>query len=365
MKKLLICWFTVLNTGILYAQDCAFYPADCPETEFIEQSQSRQDRLDNDILPQEIDMQDKMRALITVMMKNASLALHWDMIELKEYTNDGGLQSGGTPYPLRSPRGIDITFQFIVNKDSLQAWKNYQTDYDKRHYNDISQDYNNITTTTESPLYKRYKDSADHYMKLYTTYVEEHKDEGAALYTKDKHPAYYQKKQTEFLDKLNALTDQTHRNSGIESKESEHDKITRRFRKNIVVQVHFHANNFVGIAIDQSLGPIESTSVTFPLPHAALSKLYTVKENQTNESLVKWNNIILILLGNFLTKPNNYGYYDAGFNHNSQGDEHSPKKIKSDKVQNISISISGNKKFIEKMLKFIDVDKLNGTIVKP
>ncbi len=362
MKKLLICCFTVLNSGILHAQDCAVYPADCPETEWIAQSQSRQNRLDNGILPQEIDMQDKMRALITVMMKKASQALHWDMIELKEYTNDGGLQSGGTPYPLRSPRGIDITFQFIVNQDSLLAWKNYQAGYDKAHSNDISQDYNNITATTESPLYKRYKDSADHYMKLYITYAEQHKDEGTALYTKDKHPAYYQKKQTEFLDKMTALTDQTHENAGIESKEIEHDRIARRFRSSTVVQVEFHVNAFAGSVIDEALGPIEATSKPLQINNVKLARLYTIGNDETTLSLYKWTHAILLLLGNFHTTPDeDYKYnYEAGF----KVDEHTPKKIKSDKVQNTSIGIVGNKRFIEKMLEFIDVEKLNGTMVK-
>lgn len=364
MKKVIICCFTVLTTGFLHAQECSNYPADCPETVFIEQSQNREIRLDNDILPQEIDMQDKMRTLITAMMENAAKKLHWEMTELSEYTNEGGLQVAGTPYGQRSPRGIDITFRFFVNNDSLQAWKDHQSIYDKRYMNDISQDYTNIISTKKSPLYAQYKDSADYYLNLYTTYVEQHKDEGAALYTKDKHPAYYQKKQTEFLDKLTALSGQTHENSGIESKVAEQEIITRRFRNNTVVQVEFYVNNFTGIAIDQSLGPIESTSVAYPLPHAVLSKLYTVTANQTNESLIKWNNTILVLLGNFQTKPNDYGYYDAGFTHNGQGDEQTPKKIKSDKVQNISIVINGNKINIEKMANFIDVNLLNSSIVK-
>ncbi len=56
--------------------------------------------------------------------------------------------------------------------------------------------------------------------------------------------------------------------------------------------------------------------------------------------------------------------YEAGFNLNGQGDEHTPKKIKSDKVQNISINIYGNKENIEKIAKLIDVEKLNSAMVK-
>jgi hypothetical protein len=364
MKKIILSFFLAVPCFSLFAQDYAQWPADKPETGFIEESQSRETRLNNLILPQEVDMQDKMRVLITGMMQNAAEKLGWTMVELSEYTNSGGLQSGGTPYTLRSPRGIDITFQFIVNKNSLQEWQNYQLDYNKKAIDNGEKNSGNIVATTESPLYKRYQDSVNYYMNLYTTYVEKHKDEGADLYTKDKHPQYYQQKETEFMNKMTAMTDEAQNNSGIQEAEDEHNLKTLQFRNNAVVQVEFHVNNFTGIAIDQTLGPVESTSVAYPLPHATLSKLYTVKENQTNESLVKWNNTLLVLLGNFLIKPNEYGYYDAGFNHNSQGDEHEPKKIKSDKVQNISINISGDKINVEKITKLIDVEKLNSTIVK-
>ena len=70
-----------------------------------------------------------------------------------------------------------------------------------------------------------------------------------------------------------------------------------------------------------------------------------------------------MLLGNFQTKPGGENVYKAGFNFNGQGDEHTPKKINSDKVQNISINISGDQTNVEKMAKLIDVDKLNSTIV--
>lgn len=364
MKRLIIIPFFLCINLFLYAQECSNYPAYCPETGFIEQSQSSASRLCNDILQQEIDMQDKMRTIFTSMMKDAAKNHHWNMVELSEYTNENGMQVSGTPYELRSPRGIDITFQFIVSNDSLQAWKNFQREYNKTHSNDVMQDYNNLIATTESPLYKQYKDSVDYYMNMYSTYVEQHKDEGADLFTKDKNPAYYQKKQTEFLDKMNSLTNQTHQNAGIESKVTEHDLITRRFRNNTVVQIEFHVNTFVAIAINQSLGPIESTSTVYPLSNTNLAKLYTIKKDQDNPYLFKWTHSILILLGNFNTIPRDEYVYSSGFNQTPQGDERSAKKIKSDKVQCISIVINGNETNIKNLAKLIDINKLNGTIVK-
>lgn len=364
MKKVLVFYFILLSSFSLYAQDYPQWPADNPETDNIEASQSKQIRQGNDILPQEIEMQDKMRTTITDMMENAAKKLGWTMVELSEYTNENGLQGGGTPYPLRSPRGIEITFQFIVNKDSLQAWKNYQTAYANDRINSQQANYNNTQAISGSPLYKQYQDSVNHYMNLYTTYTTAHQDEGAALYTKDKHPKYYMQKENEFINKMTTMTQQTQDNSGAEHAEDKRKGETRRFRNHTVVQVKFSVNNYSAFAIDQSLGPIESASVIFPITGTKVSKLYSTPWNQENKDLVKWNNVLLILLGNFQAKPGAENVYKAGFNFNGQGDEHTPKKIKSDKVQNISINIYGDKTNVEKMVKLIDVEKLNSTIVK-
>lgn len=364
MKRLLFIIPTLLLPFFLLAQDYPQWPADKPEADNIEASQSKSVRLGNGILPQEIDMQDKMRVLITDMMQDAAKKLGWNVTELSEYTNENGLQRAGTQYNLRSPHGIEITFQFIVNNDSLQTWKNYQLDYGKRALDNGTQSYHNMTAVTESPLYKRYQDSVNYYLNLYTTYVTAHESEGADLFTKDKHPKYYQQKENEFINKMTAMTQQVQDNSGGKEMEGENKSKTFQYRNNTIVQITFSVNNYTAVAIDQSLGPIESTSSTYPMPPAIVAKLYTIPKKQTNEDLVKWKNMLLVLLGNFHTKPNGYGYYDAGFNHNGQGDEHTPKKIKSDKVQNISISISGNKINVEKMAKQLDLDKLNNTIVK-
>jgi hypothetical protein len=284
------------------------------------------------------------------------------MVELSEYTNDNTMQGAGTPYALRSPRGILITFQFIVNNDSFQAWKNYQSAYNNLYQNKMQSGYNDVQSIMQSPLYKQYRDSANYYMNLYTNYVQAHQSEGAALYTTDKHPKLYQQKEMKFLDKANALTNQANDKAKVKETEDEGKLETIRFRNHTVVQVVFHANAYEGIPFAQSNFSTDIKSNYEPYPEAGvkISNLYTAKM----ETVDKWQHSILILLGNFLSKKNQYGDYQAGFNLNGQNDEHTPKKIKSDKVQTIAVNIYGDKNNIEKMAKFIDVDKLNSTIVK-
>ncbi len=364
MKKIILFYFFVTSATIVYAQDYPQYPADKPESGFIEQSQSREIRLKNLILPQEVTMQDKMRVLITNMMLNASKKLGWPVVELSEYTNDNGMQGAGTPYALRSPRGILITFQFIVNTDSLQAWKTYQETYNKLYQNKMQNDYSNVQVAMQSPLYKKYRDSADYYMDLYTNYTQAHQSEGAALYTSDKHPRNYQQKEMDFLNKANAMTQQAQNNSGNEQLENKGKANIRRFRNHTVVQVKFHVNDFKGLALNQSLGPIQFTSEPYAIAGSTISRLYSVSNHQDHNDFDKWNHVILILLGNFQPKPDKYSGYEAAFDQNGQGDEYTPKKIKSDKVQTISINIYGDKNNIEKMAKLIDAEKLDYVLVK-
>jgi hypothetical protein len=363
IRVVAFCLFQV-SIFSLYAQDYPQWPADKPETENINESQSREIRLKNLVLPQEIDMQDKFRVLITDMMEKVSKKLNWSMVELSEYTNDNAFQNGGTPYNLRSPRGIEITFQFIVNNDSLLAWKKYESNYEKSSMNSLDVNYTNMQSIMESAKYKQFRDSADYYMNLYISYCEAHKSEGADLYTKDKHPKYYQQKETAFIDNANAMVQQTDDNSGIKESEEENKAETRRFRNHTVVQVKFHVNAYSGIAIDRSGSSIQFTSTPYPITGATLSKLYTVQKDQEHFDFDRWNNVMLILLGNFQTKIDKLENYNATYTLNGQGDEHTPKKRKSQVVQNISINIYGDKGNVEKMASLIDIEKLNNEIIK-
>ncbi|MEO8786053.1 MAG: hypothetical protein ABI378_03230 [Chitinophagaceae bacterium] len=360
----LSCFFIAVSLSTR-AQDDALFPADKPETGFIEESQNKEIRLTNLVLPQEIAMQDNMRSVFTDMMERAASNLGWQMREISEYTNDNAMQGGGTPYATRSPRGITITFQFIVNNDSLEAWKNYENNFESKTMNQLDESSNEMQSLQQSPEYLKDRDSANYYMNLYTAYCEDHKAEGVALYTVDKHPKYYQTKERDFLDKANALVQQKADNSGIKEGESEHKIITRRFRNHTVVQVEFVVNAFEAYALNLELDVVKFHRAAFSKPGAKVSTLYTIgAENQDQGNSDKWNNILLILLGNFQPNASSSEMYHAGFEKNGQGDEHTPKKVKSDKLQNIAIDIYGDLDNVTAMSKYIDLNKLNALLLK-
>lgn len=377
MKKAILSCFLAASSISLFAQDVphddyAQWPADKPETGTMEESQSRETKLLNKTRPQVIDMQDRMRTLFTNMMQNASEKIGWPMVEISEYTSDGDVYHWKygkqvdpypVPYPLCPPGAIRITFQFIVNNDSLQAWKTYETAYENQHLAAQQGDYSNIQSATQNPLYKQYQDSVNYYINLYTTYCNAHQNEGAALFTTDKHPKYYLQKQKIFTDKMVAMTDQTHAGSKIEPMEDEQKRQTIRFKNHTVVQVVFYVNSPLGNPFEKSAfsSTIKSAAAPYPVTGTRISRLYSTET--IND--FPWHYSLLMLLGNFLlNKKTQYGDYPAGFTLNGQNDLYTAKKIKCEKVQNIFVNIYGDKNNIEKMAKLIDVVKLNSTIVK-
>lgn len=360
MRKIRYICILLLSAGSLCAQDYPQWPAERPETEEIASAQDKQTRLDNRILPQEIGMQDHMRSIFIGMMRRAATELGWEMAEISEYTNDNPMQGSGTPYALRSPRGIEITFQFIVNQDSLAKWRKDKRALEARKISNQQTDQEKIQAITKSSQYRNYTDSAHFYMNLYTTYLETHQDEGASLYTKDRHPKYYQQKETDFLNKANAMISQSHDHGGTAQGEKTKSALDQRLANHTIVSAKFIVNDFEGAAVDQTLGPVRHTSIPYVCGHATYARLYSIPAGQAN---CRWHHILLILLGAFHTSGGDQDHYQASFNRNGQGDEHTPKKIRSDQVQNISISLCGEKDHIERLRKFIDVAKLNTTIV--
>lgn len=366
--KLILCsaiYFIGLSVN---AQNYATWPADKPRTGFIENAQSKQVRLQNRTRPQVIVMQDNMRSIFTQKMKDLSQKLGWSMVELDEFTSDGNVyhNEDGTvqdvPFNKCPPASFNITYQFIADKDSLAAWKRYQTKFERTEDQTQEQSSNDIHEITQSPKYKQYQDSAKYYMNLYTAYVQKHQDEGVALYTKDTHRKYYQQKQMEFLDKATALTDGQIKAAGVNQLEASGAIIARRLRNQSVVTVTFEVNAYKAYAVDESLGPIEFGTVSYPKSPATLSKLYTIATDQTSKALEKWDNIILILMGQFNLHPNQYGGYEAAFLQNGQSDLYTPKKVTCEQVQNICIKISGSKAHIQRLAVLLDTKKYNNLI---
>lgn len=347
-RQLLTVVMCFVCTGQLHAQStpCDNWPADCPEKTAMENSQSVSGRLDAGLLKSEIAAQDKVRNEVTATFQKVANTLHWRVIQLEDITGLNDRQKPETPANLRSPKALTMYFQFIVNEDSLQSWKDWKM-RDRENRQTVgaaaTQSYGDVLN---SPLYKSYIDSANHYQQLYADYMEKHQNEGAALFT-DKTAEGYSKKMTAYTDKAVALQKQNINGNGWKSLEEEDKKINYRFRNASVVNVQVTTNNEVVEIHDNS-----NNVSAYSFPGATIAKQVMIKEQENGyyHEFGKWNYMVVLLFGNWPNKIILEGYH-AGFAENGQNDDHTPKKITSDKVQTVSLSVFGNRHNVESLLQ--------------
>ncbi|MGN6249427.1 MAG: hypothetical protein ACTHNG_13825 [Ginsengibacter sp.] len=361
MKKIIISLFILSILQTSKGQGCVWSPADCPDQASIENSTDSLTRLENGILPAEISMQNSMRYLVTQMMEKAGRNLHWQWTELDELTNLDPLQGAATPYNVRSPRGFGIAFEFFVSKDSLQAWKNWTRNFNERYDNVGKAAFQQDNYIQNSSQYRQYYDSVQRYTKLYTSYITTHSNISAS---DDKRAKYLLKKQNDFIDKMNYMREHPSNSSGETLDDLEKEKKLKmlQFKENSVLQVFFDFNPNVGLINTSSPVTIKNWNV----PGAKIAKSVHLSNPELNTLLWHFENssdMKVLLLGNWLSKPSDENY-SATFTLNGQGDEQTPKKIKSDKVQTIAIHLLGNDQNISKIMPFIDITELNKVIVK-
>ena len=320
-KKIFIPFILLLYTLNLKAQDCSWYPADCPDEASIENSQSIAVRTENGLLPQEIAMQDNMRSLVTQIMLKAAKELNWQMMELDEVTNLDPMQGAATPYSDRSPRQYGIAFQFIVNKDSLDAWRNWVQEFNKRYMNAGTQSFQAQKDIENSSAYRQAYDSMMYYSKVRTDYITAHPGINS---WEDKHVLNLQKKQDAFLAKVQYMQNHpTSSGNSMDDLDREKEVKTLQFRNNTLVQVFFEFNQHVGLINDDGANP-ESTNIS--VPGAVIAKKVHLRAPDLN-SLIwhfnRWNNMKVLLMGNWILRPVDQNY-EAAFTKKGQADEHTP-----------------------------------------
>jgi hypothetical protein len=99
----------------------------------------------------------------------------------------------------------------------------------------------------------------------------------------------------------------------------------------------------------------------------ALARLYNNNEPIFNDPVNTFNrsrNMALLLLGGWNLKPDEYNYYHRAVTDKTNIDKVSDKKIKCDRVQNVAIHLSGNKKAMQSCLSTVAGSELQNLIVK-
>ncbi len=234
-------------------------------------------------------------------------------------------------------------------------------DFNEQYDNAGKTAFQQVKDVQNSPQYRQYYDSAQHYTKLYTDYITAHPKVTTAVETQMK---YLIKQQDKFINKMNNMT----KNSGNSSEPSlddldkEKDKKTLQFKDGTMVQVFFEFNP--SVALINTSNEIKTKEIH--VPGTKLAKEVLLGDPELNSlpwHFESWPNMKVLLLGNWLSKPVDQNY-SAAYGLGGQGDEHTPKKIKSDKVQTIAIHVMGNSTNMDKLIQQLDINKLNKAIVK-
>lgn len=377
----------IIYNQITQAQeDCKWQPAPCPNSSSIDETMDAASRTKNqDVFPQEIQMEKRLRALLSNEVQRAAKVNKWSVYELNEEGESGppyifisNDEWEATPFNKRPPHHYQIGFIFVTNKDSLQAWRNWLLNDVNQQGSQIAQQYNQTQT---NPILQQYQDSIKYYTKIYTDFIQNNN----AAYVKDiqdnnkKGIDEFQNKQKLYLDKVNSFQKkiqeiQQQGNKGFVNFKSEVNDKTVDFAEHSIALVHFYINpDKAGFALENGEQINILPQYTIKIPHAFYAGITTnnAKADAHNYELnyrgFVFNNpsyIGTILFGKYLSKDH-YNYYPAAFSkdfENKQGVIGKVKTFSCDKIQNLLVHVEGNNVNVNKIIKNINWDKLSTLI---
>jgi hypothetical protein len=387
--KILNVIIFILLAGTSYAQqDCSQQPAPCPKSGSISETMDAAHRTkNNDIYLQEIQMENQLRNLLTVEAQNIAKAHGWQVYELNEEGTSGPpyifisyTDWEATAFNKRPPHQYQISFVFIINQDSLQAWRNWLLNDMQKQEDQAVQQFNQSQT---NPLLQQYQDSITHYVNLYTSFLQNN----TTAYVKDiqdknqKGTDNYQRNKKVFLDKIDFFQKkyqdvQQHSNSGFDAENDIINHKTVAFAAGSIAIIHFYINPYKA---DFALENEQQVNI---LPQHPINILHAFYAGiTTNNAAPDRHNyelnyrdfvfnspacIATVLFGNYLPKDS-YNYYPATFTknfNNRQGVIGNVKLVSCDKVQNILVHIEGSSYSANAIINSVDWLKLSALIYK-
>jgi hypothetical protein len=337
------------------------------------------------IVSEEIKMQDMIRDFLTDQMETLGKLKKWEVYELDENSDGVCLipvnrneKAYPVPYSIRSPHGLQISFVFIVNEDSLQVWKDW--------FNNMAENAqglgNDMKSGFDDPAYvaaqKEYMDSADYWSGLLVAYETKNFQvfQQAALNKDDAFVKKYEmvtKNYQSHMDywtkKGSDLSQATMASSGqkmTQLQDDSHLKIDA-FRNATMIRVTFDFNNNRAVAAEtDDIHLVKQLSVS----STSLAQLY--HNNKTSDNRIYSLNVFnrstdlaLLLLGKWNIDADKYGKYHAVYAMDKKNtDKFTIKQVTCDKIQTISVHIEGRPYYIESFLKSLQIEKLNSIITK-
>jgi len=325
-------------------------------------------------------MQDMLRDLVDSMMHQTAKKKNWQLYKYYEEWGAPLGMEGNTeplPYSIRPPRIFVTSYIFIVNEDSLQAWKNWISTVQEPEANAQSSNYSQANQNLQqNNQYQAYIDSATYYSNLSIQYLSQHTSEYASAATSgnaaqlNKMQAQvnaYSRKSNDFINKANTVKNQTYSiaETQYNSKAEEWHQKKMQFRNASILRVKIDFNEVV----DQpSASKTIKTIKQLPVSGSSFAILY--HNNKTDEHEVfnlnqfyRAPDLAFILFGKWHVNPNDRSDYVTAFSDNSNNyNTKSEKKIMCDKIQSIAVHIEGNPDNMNQFIQSINWQQLNSLI---
>ncbi len=370
---------------------CPQFPGPCPHSEEINQAMDFAGREEgNTVTPQEMAMEANLRNAVTDVLHKLTHAQHWRLYELMEsdYDRPDGTVSydkwRSTPYEKRPPHPYEITFIIVVNKDSMQAWKDW---YNNVLPQQANQQVENIRSEGQSeaddPVLKALTDSVQYYTMLSGKYTQDHYAEFASDIQNNNQKgikkyndqiAMYNKRSDVFMKKLqDHVTNKRAPSAGSYNNfASEKVKKTDQFINASIVLLHFsfnpqHVNsgltdNFHNIDPQKKLAvPGAYYAGLLHNPSAPDGQSYYIGEHDFTYDHPQ--DIGVVLFGKWQPTRDTYNYMSAAYLANKTAhDLVSIKSMKCDIVQNMMLQAEGRPDYIKQVFSLADMNALQKLI---
>lgn len=386
MKRLylIIPAIILLPFGVI-AQQCAQWPAPCPHSTEINGAMDFAGREEgNKVTPQEMAMEADLRNTLTDMLHQLTRARHWQLYELNESDYDRPNTSVSftkwcaTPYEKRPPHQYEISFIIIVNRDSLNAWKDWNNNEAPQKANHVVADLNtSAQSMANDQELKILMDSAQYYAQLSGNYMQDH----YAQYTADLQSnnksgikryddaiAAYQKRSDAVMKKIQDRASGANASSANSYKRFGDEQIskTETFINASVVLLNFVFNpeliNF-GLTDGTQVGIIPQKALNVPGAWYAGLLHNPSPPDRQSYYMTEFDyvydhpsNIGVILFGKWQSKRDAYNYTRAAYLANNAADDlETLKVVKCDKIQNMALRIEGRPDYIKQVISGIDM----------
>ena len=182
MRSIALFIILLLARPTLHAQPCPQFPTSCPDLRADPGSPDDSiSRMGDPVLPCEVAMENRLRKWAAALVNDIAQKERWEVVEIDETLGAGYRDDDNSVlvYDRRPAHWVHMVWQFVIDKDSLRAWRDWLEEFGRRRL-DQTQQYAARLTDKQGAI-QTYMDSANYWGGLMTKYMNDH----FAQYQKD------------------------------------------------------------------------------------------------------------------------------------------------------------------------------------